>query len=362
MEIKEIKVPTAGAIPSDPDYRDEIATNSVYSELLADIASDQLPIALKTEISQFGVHLDQNKISACVSHAWVILMKYYWWKKEGTIIDFSPRFLDILSSEPWIPIDGGRVPRTVCKVSASVGCCTTALLPNNTDTLTHAEYRDPNVITQAMRDEAARYKIPGYVRVPDNVISDFRVAIQRFGLVSGLFAISDAFWLPSWNKTDINPLRAEIPSSNHQMVVKGWDGDYNTVHNSWSDDWNDDGDGIYKASTWLKYIFEGWSIATIPQNLKEFMSNLPSPDNFHYQWNRTLIAGNSTPDEDVKMAQVFFMIHGFMAAVEPDELGYFGPKTQKAVLRYQKYKKISPTASYSIGPKTRAAMNIDAAL
>lgn len=350
-----------GAIPSPEDYRDRIATASVYEQMMADAAAGTLPLSFLTDIAALAV-MDQNKIPSCVSHAWALMMKYWWWKKTGEIVDFSPRFLDIISGQidSWIPLDGGRVPRTVCKVSATLGCCTEKLLPNDTVGLTLAQYRDPKAITQEMKDEAAKYKIPGYIRIKDDTIADFRNAIMRFGLVSGLFTISDAFWTPSWNKKDINPLRPKLTDLGHQMVVNGWNGDLNHLRNEWSKDWNDNGEGDYNAKDWLQFVWEGWTIAELPADLKSFMSSLPSQYDFHYVWKSDMKQGDHS--EDVKMMQIAYMILGLMAPVAPEDLGYFGPKTAKANLAYQNRKRITPSASGSAGPKTRAALNMDFAL
>ena len=344
-----------GGILSDPDYRDAIATNAVLAAAIDTMLADAaLPESFKIDIENLKV-LDQNKIPACVSHGWALVMKYWWWKKTGEIVDFSPRFLDIMSSEDWIPLDGGRAPRTVCKVSMNIGCCTTALLPNDTEGLSIAEYRNKNVITQAMLDEAKKYRIPGYIKIPDEKIEDFRKATKLYGLVSALFAISDAFWVPSWNSNDIDPLRTKQSTSNHQMVVYGWDGAMNLLRNSWSALWNKQGNATYNAKQWLDFIYEGWAIATIPEDTAAFLKSLPKPYEFTYRWNRNLTLGETS--EDVKFAQIAFMILGYLKPITPDELGIFGPKTAKANMLFQAASKITPTAPNNIGPKTRAALN-----
>lgn len=348
-----------GGIPSPSDYRDRLAARAVFDSLAGAVA---LPDSFLTDLAALGEVLDQNKISACVSHAWALLMKYWWWKKTGEVVDFSPRFLDILSNETWIPIDGGRVPRTVAKVSATYGCCTTKLLPNDTENLTHAQYRNKAVITQAMYDEAAKYKIPGYIRVPDDRVSDFRTAVYQFGLVSGLFSISDAFWRPSWSPTDLLPLRTPNPStSNHQMVVRGWESPIlNVLRNSWSALWARGGDGVYDAAKWLPHVWEGWAIAEVPNDIKAWLSSLPPQADFHYEWRVNMRRGESS--KDIKFLQVALLILGYLEPVAPEDLGTYGPKTCKAVLRYQSARGISPTAPDSVGPKTRAALNKDFAL
>lgn len=354
-------LPATGAIPSEPDYRDAIVSGSI-ARTLAQIETElaSLPGIFKTLLDQFKV-LDQNKIPACVSHAWALCMMYWWYKKTGEIVEFSPRFLDILSGveDSWIPIDGGRVPRTVCRISKNVGCCTTKLLPNDTEGLTLEQYRDPKAITQAMRDEAAKYKIPGYVRIQDNSVLDFRRAIKLFGVVSGLFAISDRFWVPSWNPADIDPLKPATPTSNHQMVVFGWEGAVNWLRNSWSKFWNRNGDGTYDAQKWLEYVYEGWAIAEIPADVAEFLKNLPKPYDFSYRWNTNLARGDYS--DDVKFAQVAMMILGFMdpAQMKPEDLGHYGPMTAKGVAKLQAFFKIDPWQRNPdrIGPLTRGGLN-----
>ncbi len=113
--IKSMKdVNTQGAIPSPIDYRDTIALAS---------AMPQQPISIPPMLdTQLGPVMMQAKIPACVSFDIVDMMKLYWFRKTGKWVDFSPRFLDILSNEPDIPLDGGRRPRTVLKVAVSKGC------------------------------------------------------------------------------------------------------------------------------------------------------------------------------------------------------------------------------------------------
>src|SRR3954447_2824871 len=143
-----------GAIESKTDYRDGIAALSAVPP------SAPLPLSYQTDLSRFPVY-SQAKTPACVSHEWAALMQLWWFREHGEIVDFSPRFLDILSDRPEIPLDGGRMPRDVAKISAKFGCATTKTLPNDTN-LPIAKYRDPSVITAAAKAEALKYRIPGY--------------------------------------------------------------------------------------------------------------------------------------------------------------------------------------------------------
>ena len=336
-----------GAIVSPPDYRDQLASFAAAAPVI------DLPPNFETKL---GPVMDQNKIPACVSHSVVDVMKLYWFKKTGKWIDFSPRFLDILSAEDWIPLDGGRVPRTVFKLAATVGCCTTALLPNDTEGLSIAEYRNKNVITQAMRDEAKKYKIPGYVRVSID-FDKLRQGMYFYDAVSILFAVGEEMYIPSWQPKDTVPLRTpQKVTSGHQMTGKGWEGPvYNLLRNEWSTAWGDKGETKFDGNAWRPYIYEGWAVAEIPEDVSSFLKALPSPSDFHYTWNTNLARGQFS--EDIKFAQIAFMILGHLKDVKAEDLGHYGPKTEAAVLAFQQSQRIYPTAPGSIGPKTRAALN-----
>lgn len=338
-----------GAVQSEPDYRDALASVS-FGE-----AAPVLPVSLDTDLNQLGPVMMQGTTPSCVSHAWAMLMKLWWFRQTGEVVDFSPRFLDILSAESDIPLDGGRRPRTVAKIAVQYGCCTTTTLPNNVN-LSLTEYRSKSAISQEAIAEAAKYRIPGYVRVPADSQS-IRQGILMYGALSGLFSVGDELWLPSWADADIDPLRTpQTIIDGHELVLKGWsDSTMNTVRNHWSAAWANKGEAKYDQQKWSPYISEAWAIAQIPQDVQEFLQSLPAQANFHYQWNRNLSLGEFSAD--VKFAQIALMIAGNLGPIPADQLGFFGPKTAVAVSAFQSAHKISPTAGYSIGPKTRNVLN-----
>lgn len=343
-----IQIKNLGAIVSPPDYRDYLA-----SSMVAAAPAFTLPESLETKL---GPVMDQSKIPSCVSHSVVEVMKLYWFKKTGEWIDFSPRFLDILSAEDWIPLDGGRVPRTVFRLAKDVGCCTTALLPNDTEGLSIAEYRNPAVITQAMRDEAKKYKIPGYVRISVD-FEKLRQGLYFYGAVSLLFSVGEEMYIPSWLPKDTVPLRTpKKVTSGHQMTGKGWEASgLNLLRNEWGIEWGDKGETKFDSNEWRPYMYEGWAIAEIPEDVASFLKVLPSPSDFKYSWNTNMARGQFS--EDIKFAQIALMILGHLKSVKPEDLGFYGPKTEAAVLAFQQSKRIYPTAPGSMGPKTRAALN-----
>lgn len=342
-----------GALPSTPDYRDGIAA-AVAIQAVAP------PPSVYTDLSMLPV-LNQKKTPACVSHAWALIMMLYWYRKTGKVINFSPRFLHILSNDFNAGPEDGRFPRTVCKISVKVGCCTTATLPNDVS-LDNATYQDKGAITQAMLNEAAQYKLPGYVRIADNSIIDFRTGVAMYEAISGLFHIGAEWWTPSWSPADIDPLRTpKTVVSGHEVVVKGYDGRLNAIRNSWSSDWGTNGENQYDPTPWLPFITEGWAPAEIPAGTAAFLGALPSSSDFHYTWNINL-AASSAVYEDVKWAQIALIILGYLNPLLPEELGHYGPKTAAAVSKYQAAKGIFPLSPNSIGPRTRAALNAQFAL
>jgi len=341
--------PVTGAIPSAFDYRDGYA--AAGAERLAGLE----PIPYQTQLAE---PMNQRRIPACVGHSVVDLIKLYWYRKTGRWIDFSSRFLDILSSEPYIALEGGRQPRVVLKVGANLGCCTTATLPNDT-TLPIARYRDLSAISGAAYAEALQYKIPGYIRVPIDV-EKTRQAVRMYGATTSLFIVGKELWTPSWDAKDIDPLRTpEGVISGHQMTVYGWE-DLNLVQNEWGVSWASQGRASYDPVEWAPYTLEQWALAEIPEDVAAFLKSLPSPSEFRYRFDRDMRRGQD--GRDVKWAQVGLMILGFLTPVPPEQLGFYGPKTSAAVGAYQRARGITVPSPDNIGPLTRRALNADFAL
>ena len=111
---------------------------------------------------------NQRHIPACVAHATATQMQVEWYRRTGKVINFSPRFLDIISWTDNLGINDGRDPNVVMELSARVGCCTEDLLPNDT-TLPLEKYRDRSLITKAMRDVAAKYKMSNLGLFPETL-------------------------------------------------------------------------------------------------------------------------------------------------------------------------------------------------
>lgn len=333
-----------GAYVSEKDYRDELATASVTPS-----TSFVPPDSVHTDL---GPVMDQNKMPACVSHSIAYLMKLWWFRTHGEWVDFSPRFLDILSAEDWIPLDGGRVPRTVLKVAMKYGCCTTKTLPNDTEFISLAEYRDKTKITPAAYAEALKYRIPGFIRVPVTLLAT-KQAIALYGAVSGCYSIGQELWTPSWQAA--SPLRTpKTVISGHEMTPNGYTPAKNTLRNQWSTLWANQGDADYDFNAWIPYTSEQWAIAQVPSDVVDFLKILPAQSNFSYTWSTNLSQGMN--NEDVKFLQIALMILGNLSGVTASELGIYGPKTAAAVAKFQSQHAI-PNAPANVGPLTRAALN-----
>lgn len=355
-----------GYVPSPPDYRDRIA--AALSPLMP--APVALASTFDTDLSVLGPVLMQALEPACVSHSIALLLKLYWYRKTGKIVDFSPRFLDTLAKrydglgDPADRAVQGTYPRLVFWLAVNFGCATQATVPNDT-TLPVLQYRDDTILTTAAFAEAAQYKIPGFVHVPSDFYS-MRSATQIWGALSVGQYIGDEWWTSpagatSWAKKDIEPnfdgiLTPHTIVSGHQTVMKGWtSATLNRGRNSWSDAWDDAGDYDFDGVKWAPFIQEAWAVAELPLDLLTFLKILPAPDAFFYQWTQDMQLGQKS--EAIAMAQVAFMILGYMQPIAPDEFGIFGPKTAGANLAFQIANKISPTAAGTIGPKTCIALN-----
>lgn len=350
-----------GYIPSPPDYRDTIASSSLAATV---ITAANTPKTFNTDLSVLGPVMMQNQEPACVSHSIALLMKLYWYRKTGQVIDFSPRFLDILVKrfdglgDPADRAVQGTYPRLVMWLALNFGCATNATLPNDT-TLPVLQYRDDTKLIGAVMLEAQQYRIPGFVRV-SNDFNALRAATEFWGALSIGKFIGNEWWTPSWAKKDLEFSGGVLPPktivSGHQTVMNGWTtASLNRGRNSWSSAWDDGGDYDFDGIAWTSSIQEAWAIAELPKDVSTFLKILPSPNDFYYQWKSDMLQGQKS--EPIAMAQIAFMILGYLRPLAPSEFGIFGPKTAAANLAFQIANKISPTAADTIGPKTCIALN-----
>lgn len=341
--------PPLGAIESPRDYRDDIVAAAMAAEAV-------IPISLPTKFrEEMGTVLHQQQTPSCVAHSVTLEIRKYWHDQTGKWIDFSPRFLDVLAKQfDGVDINGGTYPRLVWSLAAKYGCATTKTVPNDTS-LPIVQYRNPAVLTQEAYEEAAKYKIPGYVAIKKTPQA-MREAVFFYGSISALFRVGNELWTPSWAPKHTDPLRTPATvESGHQMNPIGWENSqFAYLRNSWGTLWANKGETRYDDKKWDQYIVEAWAVADIPKDLKQYLANLPKPADFHYSFDVNLKRGDV--GEGVKALQIAYMILGFMAPVEPADLGIFGPKTSEANKKFQQSVGISPLAPDNVGPKTRDAL------
>ena len=345
-------IPGLGAYQSPDDYRDGYVM-AAMGELAPEGTETALPATFYEEL---GKVLHQQKTPSCVAHSVATVVRLYHFYKTGQWIDFSPRFLDALAkTQDGLGVNDGAYPRMMMSLAAKYGCATTATVPNLT-ALSNAQYRDKKVLTPEAYAEALKYKIPGYVRVLSDAKS-LRRATYFYGAVSVLYRIGCELWNPSWDASNVDPMRTPgTIVSGHQMTLNGWSTDkLNIIRNSWGTTWGTNGETHYDKDAWDNYTVEAWAVAEIPKNLKEYLANLPKPGDFHYTLTKDVKRGDVSAD--VKAMQIGLMILGFMAPVPPEDLGIYGPKTSVAVAAFQKASGISPQAPDSFGPKSRKAFN-----
>lgn len=354
--------PGTGYLPSARDYRDEIVANAVAAAAPKIVLRD----TLNTDLLPLGPVENQKQQLACVSNSVGLDIKRYYWRRNGTVPNLSYRFLDIMAKRfdglggPTTRNTTGTYGRTVLKIAAQYGCATTDTIPNDTD-LSIADYRNDDLITPAVLADAAKHKIPGFIRVPNDFYA-MRAAMQVHELISlGMFIGKEWWTAPdgtfSMAAKDINPLRIPAPiTGGHQVLGKGWkDKDLNILRNSWGEEFGNHGEAEYNALNYAPYTMEAWAIAEVPQNIKDFLSDLPAPADFHYLFTTNMRRGDQS--EDVGFLQIAYMILGYLQPITPDEFGYFGPKTEAANLAFQVASKIAPLSSRSAGPLTRSALN-----
>lgn len=348
-----MEIPKTGALPLTKDYRD-VPYLAEGHGIVNKNELEALPDAYTTDTTMLPV-LMQNQIPACVAHTVVNLMKLYWYKKTGKVIDFSPRFLDILA-DPENSVEG-RDPRMMIKLANTVGCCTEALLPSDT-TLPEKQYRDQSVITQEMRDEAAQWKIPGYAFIPNDEYS-IKHAIYHQGMVGVLTLIGAEWWTDihgnvTWNKDGVDPLRTPNPIvSGHETCFKGWNVDTFRDLNEWSKAWADNGENDLPYKQWIPYIYGLIAIVDSAVDYHPLVKNLPPADQFKHTFTPWLSFGMK--GDEVKALQTALMIDGSLHLDPKITLGYFGSYTLAGVKSFQSKYGLLPDGI--VGPDTVKELN-----
>lgn len=325
-----------GAEPSKEDLRTVKTTDLALG----------FPPPLTYKIDYTGQpHKNQKKIGLCTAAAVATLAEKFfgtgWVGSMEWLYKIGKVFIDGNTTE-------GSSAFTMLKAAQKYGIPSESKFPSNCDR-TYAEFMQNTEITQAMLDDAALHKIPGYAQVPLNQTDLMQAIYQsRCGIIAR-HSLGNEWWTDingNWtnDKAKLQPLRApSVVISGHLVGHVGYDatGPYkHTIRNSWGDAWCDRGDIFFYLQTLVQHFTEAWTIVGVVL----FM--------------RDLRIGQTS--EDVKRLQQFLNTHGFKVSdTGPGSPGqetlYFGLKTFNALKRLQTAKNIPNTGYF--GPLTRAWVN-----
>lgn len=219
-----------------------------------DFVQTRLPTAINptqpiiaVDFTQIPIDNQQIEPDCCAEDA-VYLMQYYWAKKTGKVINFSPRFLysqaKLVDGNPTVQ---GTFPRAVMGVVTKIGCCTTDLLPNDT-TLPYGAYTNVQA-TPAMLAEAKKWIIPAYetcINLDEQSIRKFLYDHDVIGITLGVGDFSKSLVLP--------PTTADFPL--HRLTLYGNVSPVNLFANSWSKIWGNNGYGSFLFPQFSSYIYD----------------------------------------------------------------------------------------------------------
>jgi hypothetical protein len=231
-------------------------------------------------------------------------------------------------------------------------------------------------IPEAVLENAKKHKIKGYESVPirpENIarqIAENRVLIVRV-------IVGDNFYRKE-NGTYTDKAKYLLPlrkpktiDSGHLMAMNEYVGispqQLLAGPNSWGRKWcadnKDQEAGYYNfifETQATQYFTEAWVIKDILPEISNLVKDLPAAKDFKHDFNENIEYGDK--GEEVKNLHIALCILGYLN-ITVDEWGYFGPKTAKAVLAFQKDNRLLPTAKLNeyggkyVHSLTRNALN-----
>jgi len=178
---------------------------------------------------------------------------------------------------------------------------------------------------------------------------------------------------PSYAEADLLPLRPPATVVNgHAIYVDGYEVTPDArlkvfFMNCWTQFWARDGRGWFYFDEYKNYLTEAWSAIDLPNNWMEIIDQLPSAETFKYYFGVDLLIG--AQGDEVKELQTALMIDGVFSQelytnlLKKDQLGFYGPVTQKAVRDFQFKYKVASLAELlivngkSVGSKPRKKLN-----
>lgn len=270
-------------------------------------------------------HVNQNKVGICTACAVVqVAEKELWDDGFRGSIEWLYKMGKVLVDKNMTE---GSSALTMLKTAQKYGIPSEEKFPSNTNR-SYSDFMKDTNITEAMLADAALHKIPGYAAVGLNE-GDLMSAIfsSKGGLVTRM--TTGAQWYTdingnvSWNKKDIEPLRATTQSQGGHLIAQvGYDsskGLYLKDRNSWGDVWCDKGDVHMFYETIKRDFTEAWRI-------------LPFTPDISFLFTKVLRYGDK--NDDVYQLQKLLGFYGFFPWYIP-KTKYFGKITANAVKKMQ---------------------------
>lgn len=340
---------TFGAEPS------KVSIQDIYAHQLTDMAAEPLH---QFAIDYAHPHYNQKSIGICTAIDLIDMAEKIFGRK------FSSRFQYANQKQKYdFNTREGSSILNACKVGYSIGFLPIEFdLDGNNVDKTHADFIN-KTYTAEQYGEAGKYKLTGYAKVALDPLN-FAIALQRskYGLMLRM-DVGDNFYRPSWDKNDLEPLRAPNPiTSGHSIKCIEHVGLNNklkgTLRNTWGGFgnpttssgliWCDDGNIKYIYETQKPYITEAYMVTIDPVTFKHvFMKN---------------IKFGETSEEVVALQRVLVQL-GYLTMPVGVKFGYYGQLTKQAVLSFQKAKHVASDNELMhlngtlVGPATRLRLN-----
>lgn len=239
---------------------------------VSEVTDPTIPI-LDTVTRDMAI-LNQGQYGTCPNYDVVRQMKRYWFFKNGVEPDFSARFLVIMSKMiDGLPNTQGTQPRFPMNIAVNVGCCTTALLPDNT-TLPWSEYSNPKYLTPAVLAEAAKWKMPAYATFNADILS-LRLALtscKAVGITVPVGGAGSDFSGSVAGGLVKAPTVIDQNTQYHRITLYADtpdNGDHDSGFvNQWGAGWGNGGKGVFKFSDFAGKIYDVMAFSEdIPQIL-----------------------------------------------------------------------------------------------
>lgn len=318
-----------GALESAKDYRTISHDTALAMPLPIFGGYDYLP----TDIE------NQHKVGICTAISLVQNAQKVLGKK------FSPDFQYLLQKKyldnNWI--EGSSIFNAL-KIGKNYGFLPIELFPYITEADRTLSYSDYIAKLQAIPDSEIQRlitlcadKLTGYAQIDVSTPESLSKAIldSKAGILWRVEA-SSTWWIPSWAKEDINPIRKGTPVSGHAIGSIKFEGHNFREANTWGIAWCDQGqcnmiwDDYRPTEAWIPYYTFTPVIPSLP---------------IHQPLDKNMWFGCS--GDDIKRLQ-------HVLEVLP-ESGWFGPRTYSAVKTFQKNHGIMDTGF--CGPITRDLLN-----